>query len=227
MIIITGASGGIGSYLVDCLRKDYEIIGTYHTHKPLAQDEKTTFYQVDVSRIESVNQFVKSIENRIQQVVLINVAGISMDGMGHKLDESTWDRVVNTNLKGTFLMCRGLLPIMRRQEWGRIINIASIVGQIGVPGTVAYSASKGGLFSLTRTLAVENATKNITANILALGYFCVGMINVIKPDVQEQIKSMIPMKRLGDPKNVELAIRFLMESDYITGTTININGGLL
>lgn len=124
-------------------------------------------------------------------------------------------------------MCRAMLPFMRQQEWGRIINISSIVGQVGVPGTVAYSASKSGLFGLTRTLAVENASRNITVNTLALGYFSVGMINVIRPEIQEQIKAKIPMKRFGDPHNVELAIRFLIECDYITGATININGGLL
>jgi 3-oxoacyl-[acyl-carrier protein] reductase len=227
MLIITGASGGLGKYLTEHLYKDYEIIGTYNSHKPQTRYEKTDFYQVNVCNSESIDQFVKEIEDRIQQVVLINMAGISLDGMGHKMDESSWDRVLNTNLKGTFLMCRGLLPIMRKQGWGRIINISSIVGQIGLPGTVAYSASKGGLFSLTRTLAAENVTKNITVNVLALGYFQVGMINVIKPEIQEQIKSTIPMKRFGDPKNLELAVRFLIESDYITGTVININGGLL
>jgi 3-oxoacyl-[acyl-carrier protein] reductase len=159
--------------------------------------------------------------------VLVNLAGISLDGMGHKMDESTWDRVVDTNLKGTFLMSRAILPFMRGQEWGRIINISSVVGQKGVPGTVAYASSKGGLYSLSRTLAAENATKNITVNALALGYFEVGMIGVLKPEVQEQVRQTIPMKRLGHPRNVELAIRFLIDADYITGTTININGGLL
>ena len=227
MIVINGASGGIGSYLVERLAEDYEVIGTYNTHKPPSADRAVEFYQVDVRDTDSIEGFVSAVTNQLQRVVLVNLVGISLDAMGHKMSEDTWDKVLDTNLKGAFLMCRALLPIMRKQEWGRIINVSSIVGQMGVPGTVAYSASKAGLFGLTRALASENAARNITANALALGYFDVGMIRVIKPEIQEQIRAMIPMKRLGNPRNVELAIRFLIESDYITGSTININGGLL
>lgn len=146
--------------------------------------------------------------------------------MAHRMPSDVWDKVIDTNLKGTFLFCRAMLPFMRKQEWGRIINISSIVGQIGIPGTIAYSTSKSALFGLTRTLAVENAAKKITVNVLALGYFDIGMISVIKHDLQERIKESIPLKKFGDPRNIELAIRFLIESDYCTGTVININGGL-
>jgi NAD(P)-dependent dehydrogenase (short-subunit alcohol dehydrogenase family) len=159
--------------------------------------------------------------------VLVNLAGVSVDNIGHKVREADWDLVVDTNLKGTFLMSQALLTIMRNEGWGRIINVSSIVGQTAVPGTVAYSASKAGIFGLTRTLAVELAAKNVTVNALALGYFEVGMINAIKPEIQDQIKAKIPMRRFGDPRNVEQAVRFLIEADYITGAIININGGLL
>ena len=124
-------------------------------------------------------------------------------------------------------MSRALLPIMRQQEWGRIIYVSSIVGQMGIAGTCAYSASKAGLFGLTRTLAAENAAKNITVNTLSLGYFDVGMINVIKPDMREQIKEKIPMRRFGNHNALEAGIKFLIDCDYITGTTININGGIM
>lgn len=182
---------------------------------------------MDVTDASSVDHFAKAVGDRLGQIVLVNLAGVSIDGMGHKMDELTWDRVVDTNLKGTFLMCRAMLPFMRKEEWGRIINISSIVAQKGIPGTVAYAASKGGLFSLTRTLATENAAKNITVNALALGYFEAGMINVLKPELQEQIRATIPMRRFGHPRNIELAIRFLIDADYITGAVLNINGGLL
>lgn len=227
MIIIVGASGGLGNYLIEHLSNDYEIVGTYNHHKPDWIRRGVEMYQVDVRDYSSVERFVAAVADKLQQVVLINLAGVSLDGMGHKMDEATWDQVLNTNLKGTFLMCRSLLPFMREQQWGRMINISSVVGQIGVPGTVAYSASKAGLFGLTRTLAVENAMKNITVNALALGYMDVGIINVIKPEIQEQIRASIPMKRFGHPRNVEKAVRFLIECDYITGSIININGGLL
>jgi NAD(P)-dependent dehydrogenase (short-subunit alcohol dehydrogenase family) len=226
MIVITGASGGVGSYLIEHLGKDYEIIGAFNTREPAPTDRALGFYQVDVRDSASVEQFVSTVADKLQRIVLINLAGISLDGMGHKMSDAVWDKVLDTNLRGTFLMCRAMLPLMRTQKWGRIITVSSIVGQVGVPGTAAYSASKSGLFGLTRTLASENVTKNITVNVLALGYFDIGMIGVIKPDIQEQIKARIPMKRFGDPRNIELAIRFLIECDYITGSVININGGL-
>jgi NAD(P)-dependent dehydrogenase (short-subunit alcohol dehydrogenase family) len=227
MILMTGASGGLGDYLVRQLAKEHAVVGTYNTHKPAVLRENVEYHQVDVSDSASVGRFAEAIEDKLDHVVLVNLAGVSLDGMGHKMDEAIWDRVVDTNLKGTFLMSRAILPYMRKQEWGRIINVSSIVGQRGIPGTAAYSASKGGLYSLTRTLAAENATKNITVNALALGYFEVGMINVLKPEVQEQIRATIPMRRFGHPRNVDLAIRFLIEADYVTGAVLNINGGLL
>jgi len=225
MIVIIGASGGLGKYLVEVLSKDSDVIGTYYSHKPEPQ-LRTEFLQLDITSAASIEQFVNTVGNKLNHLVLINLAGISIDGFGHKMEENTWDRVVDTNLKGNFLISRALLPFMRQQGWGRIINVSSVVGEIGIPGTGAYSASKSGIFGLTRTLASENATKNITVNALALGYFKVGMISVIKPEIQEQIKSTIPMKRFGDPRNLELAVRFLIESDYTTGTVIDINGGL-
>ena len=227
MIVLTGASGGLGTYLIERLSKDHEMVGTYNTNKPSQTNNTVSFYRVDTTDTNSIERFVASVSEKLQKIVLINLAGVSIDGMGHKMTDDTWDRVVDTNLKGTFLMCRALLPFMRQQGWGRIVNISSIVGQIGVSGTVAYSASKSGLFGLTRTLAAENAQKNITVNTLALGYHNIGMINVISPEIQEKIKASIPMKRFGDPRNIELAIRFLIECDYMTGTVVNINGGLI
>lgn len=226
-VVVTGASGGLGSYIVQQFSNEYRIVGTFNTRQPRGGSANVSYCQVDVSRAESVERFVKSLSGDLRQIVLVNLAGISIDGMGHKLPEDVWNRVLDTNLKGTFLMCRAVLPIMREQAWGRIINVSSIVAQKGVMGTAAYSASKGGIFSLTRTLALENAAKGITVNALALGYFEVGMISVLRPEVQEQVRAMIPMKRLGHPRNVELAIRFLMEADYVTGAVLNINGGLL
>jgi NAD(P)-dependent dehydrogenase (short-subunit alcohol dehydrogenase family) len=106
------------------------------------------------------------------------------------------------------------------------VNISSIVAQVGVPGTGAYSASKSGILGLTRTLAAENASKGITVNALALGYFSIGMIRVLSPEMQELVLQKIPMHRLGDPRCLTAAIRFLIECDYMTGTVLNINGGL-
>jgi NAD(P)-dependent dehydrogenase (short-subunit alcohol dehydrogenase family) len=227
MIVVAGASGGLGRYLVDRLSGDFEMIGTYHNRKPELDRPIAGLFRVDVTDPASIDAFVAEAGPLLQRVVLVNLVGITLDGMGHKLAEATWDRVLDVNLKGTFLMCRALLPVMREQTWGRIINVSSVVGQMGVPGTVAYSSAKAGMFGMTRTLAAENASRNITVNTLALGYFSVGMINEIRPEGQAAIKATIPMKRFGDPRNFELAVRFLIESDYTTGSVININGGLV
>jgi len=195
MIVITGASGGLGKFIVEEFSKDDDVIGTYYTHIP-DPHQRTEYFQLDVTCASSIDQFVNDVRSKLDHVVLINLAGISIDGFGHKMQENIWDRVLDTNLKGNFLMARALLPFMRQQGWGRIINVSSIVGEVGIPGTGAYSASKTGLFGLTRALAAENATHNVTVNVLALGYFQVGMINVIKPEIQEEIKSKIPNEAL-------------------------------
>jgi NAD(P)-dependent dehydrogenase (short-subunit alcohol dehydrogenase family) len=226
MFIITGVSGGLGEYLVRTLRQDSSIIGTYYNNKPVAVYPNVTYCHVDVKDSQSISAFTQQVSDKLDKITLVNLAGVSLDGMGHKMKESFWDTVIDVNLKGTFLMCKSLLPYMREQKWGRIINIASVVGQVGIPGTVAYSSSKAGVTGLTRTLAVENAPMNITVNTLALGYFNTGMINEIKPEIQELLKRTIPMRQLGHPKNLISAIRFLVDSDYTTGSIININGGL-
>ena len=225
MLIITGASGGIGAFLVENLCQEHEIIGTYYSNKPSSSNH-VEYFQVDACDMSSIERFVLHCADRLQNVILINLAGVSINGMGHKMTEDVWDQVVGVNLKGAFLMSRAVLPFMREQSWGRIINVSSVVGQLGVPGTSAYSASKAGLLGLTRTMAAENATKNITVNALTLGYFDVGMINSINTEFQDQIRAGIPMMHFGDPKNIALGVRFLIDCDYITGTSLNINGGL-
>lgn len=228
MIIITGGSGGLGRCLVKELSAEHEIVATYHKHRPEAVDLPGLQYaQLDVTNSDEVLRFVAAHKERLRKVVVINAAGISLDGMAHKLSESSWDTVIDTNLKGAFNLARAVLPIMREDGWGRIINISSVVGQIGVPGTSAYAASKAGLFGLTRALAAEGASKNVTVNTLALGYFDAGMIHTIPAEQLAKIVQTIPMKRLGDPADLVRAVRFLIDAGYVTGTTININGGLI
>lgn len=228
-IIITGSGGGLGTRLVDDLKADHEILATYHSNEPdwaASAGPTVRFAQLDVSKAEDVARFVEQHRDRLRKLVLVNLAGVSLDGMGHKLSDQAWDKVLDTNLRGAFNMSRALLPFMREQGWGRIINVSSVVGQVGVPGTVAYAASKSGLFGLTRALAAENASKNVTVNTLALGYFDAGMIRTISREILDQIVEKIPMKRLGDPANLTRAVRFLIDADYVTGSTLDINGGL-
>jgi NAD(P)-dependent dehydrogenase (short-subunit alcohol dehydrogenase family) len=224
-IVIVGSSGGLGKYLFSQLSRDFEVWGTYRKSNPeMFPGDKWLYCDVtDIGRICDVAESFSGSRN----LVVVNLAGVSIDGMGHKTSDMDWDKVIETNLYGTFNCCRAFLPVMRKNGWGRIINISSVVAQVGVPGTVAYSASKSALFGLTRTLAAENATRGITVNCLALGYFDRGMIDVLSPEMREKVVQTIPMKKLGDPSNIEAAIRFLIAADYVTGQVININGGLV
>lgn len=147
--------------------------------------------------------------------------------MTWKFPKKEWDDTLEVNLTGTFLFSKYVLPTMREKAFGRIINISSVVGQIGIVGTSAYAASKAGMMGLTKTMAREVITKGITVNCLALGYFEAGMFLSLKSDIQEFIKKSIPMKRLGRPQELVHSLKFLIHEDssYITGETININGG--
>ena len=137
-----------------------------------------------------------------------------------------WGKIIEINLVGTFNVIRALLPEMRKNNYGRIINFSSVVAQIGIPGTSAYAASKSGLWGMTKALAAENALKGITVNSLNLGYFEIGMGEALSAELQRKIKEKIPTNEFGDKKNILNAVNFLIDSDYVNGTCLNINGGL-
>ena len=138
-----------------------------------------------------------------------------------------WAQVINVNLNGTYYLIRSVLPIMREQNYGRIINLSSIVAQTGVMGTSAYAASKAGLNGMIKSIALENAQKGVTINNINLGYFKVGMINTVPVEMQEQIKSKIAVKEFGDPSNILNTINYIRESSYLNGACLDLNGGLV
>ena len=131
MLIVVGASGGLGSHLVKKMAGDHQIIGTYNNTQPPPDSGARMMHRVDVTDSDSVRRFVREVGGTVERIVLVYMAGISLDGMGHKMKEDIWDRVVQTNLKGCFLMSQAFLPLMREQGWGRIINISSIAGAMG------------------------------------------------------------------------------------------------
>ena len=131
-----------------------------------------------------------------------------------------------TNLVGTYNMIRAALPVMREKLYGRIINFSSVVAETGIPGTSAYAASKSGLWGMTRSMAVENASKGITINNLNLGYFEIGMITEVSAEYQDLVRKKIPTGKFGDPGNIFNAIKFICDSEYINGTSLDINGGI-
>lgn len=221
-IVLIGASGGLGQHLFSALGEDYPIVGTYNRRQ-----KTQASVRLDVRSDVAVEQFANEVSTWADNIVLIYAAGMSIDGMAHKMSAEDFAWVLDVNLLGCFRVCRYLLPIMRQQGFGRIINLTSVVGHQGIPGTCAYAASKAGVEAMTRTVAVENAKKGITANCIALGYFDVGMINTISEPLQDTIRGTIPVGRFGIAEELEQVIRFLIDADYVTGTTIHLNGGLM
>lgn len=226
MIIITGASRGIGKYLLcKYISEGKSVVGLYNSTIPdraIAQ----YYYKVNICNEDEIVNFIKKNSEKIENLVLINCAGRNSNSVAHKTELEAWENVNRTNLTGVFLITKHLLPIMRAKGFGRIVNFSSVVPQIGTPGTISYASSKSALWGLTKVVANENATKGITCNCLNLGYFDLGMISEIPSELLEKIIETIPMKKLGGAINIYNAIEFLINSDYITGTDININGGI-
>lgn len=224
VIVVVGASGGLGEYVAGELAREYMVIGTYHTTS--VEIPGIEIVGLDIRSYTAISSFVDKVRSCDGDVVLINMASLSCASLAHTLLLADWFNVIDVNMHGAYYLCRAFLKLMRDRGWGRIINISSVVPHLGVPGTSAYSASKLGVEGLTKVLARENATRGITVNALALGYFDRGMIESVPDKMMDSILSTIPMRHLGHPKNIVAAIRFLIDSDYTTGTTIHIDGGL-
>ncbi|MBL7960070.1 SDR family oxidoreductase [bacterium] len=226
MIIISGASRGIGKYLLEkYIAEGQSVIGIYNKTKPSKHSDR--YVQIDVTDEQQVSGFVSQHKELLKDIRFIHCAGVNLNGFTHKLSLDDWRFVMQGNLDSAFLMSKHLLPLMREQNYGRLVFVASVVPQLGVPGTSAYSGSKAGLWGLMKVISKENALKGITANCLNLGYYNIGMISEVPEDMMKVVLNTIPMKKLGDPINIYNAMQFLFESDYITGTEININGGLV
>ncbi len=227
MIVITGITGGIGNYLFNLFFQQGEnSIGTYHINKPEGEQYKNCF-SLDITDNKEIQDFVKNNSSQLKNITLINCAGISYNSFAHKSDINEWSNVINVNLIGTFNLTSAILPLMREQNFGRIINLSSIVSQTGVVGTSAYAASKAGINGMIKSIALENAQKGITINNINLGYFKVGMINTVPQEMQEKIKAKIAMNNFGEPENIFNTIQYIRETPYLTGSCIDLNGGLL
>ena len=160
--------------------------------------------------------------------ILVNNAGITKDGLAMRMKKDDWDAVIATNLTGAFLAIQQVLPAMLKERWGRIINISSIVGETGNPGQSNYVASKAGLIGLTKSLAQEIASRNVTVNAVAPGFVETDMTAVLSDDVKNTLLAHIPLRRFGTVEDVAAAVRFLAseEAGYITGHVLDVNGGM-
>jgi len=226
MILITGASRGIGKFLMNKFSEEGEKVhGTYFSTLP-DKNQSENLSKVNIVNYSEVSEWVNSVCDPDEKIILLNCAGGNYNATAHKADIKKWTEVIGINLTGTFNVIKSVLPLMREKGFGRIINFSSIVAQKGIPGTSAYAASKAGLWGLTKSIAAENARKGITVNNLNLGYFDIGMITEVPQEMLTFIKREIPTGELGNPENIFNAVNFLVDSDYINGTSINMNAGL-
>lgn len=225
--IVSGASGGIGRELIPLLLQDHAVVGLYNSHRPeFTPSDRLSFEQVDLTDAGSVQRFVERWQSKLERVVLVHGAVESIDGLAAQYREEDWDRVIDVNLKGAFLLTKALLPTMIRARWGRIIHLSSLVGADGVAGTVGYAASKSGILGVSRVLAKEYARFEVTSNVLQLGYFDGGLIHELSEEQRKEILARIPSRKLGTVENIRHAVRFLVESDYVNGAVIPIDGGI-
>lgn len=225
MIVLIGASGGLGRNLVDFFAGKDTMVATYHSTELSDLPPGVEAVRADVCDFEEMDALAQRLGALGERITVVNLSGISRNAVAHRLSPEDWRRVIEVNLTGAFFTCRAFLPIMRERQWGRIINISSVVGQMGVAGTAAYAASKAGILGMTRTLAVENASRNVTVNAIALGYFNAGMIETIPEALLDTIRASIPVGRFGDPDELGRTIEFLIENSFVTGSVLNVNGG--
>jgi 3-oxoacyl-[acyl-carrier protein] reductase len=184
---------------------------------------------MDVSDDASVEGAVRELLNDYGTIpLLVNNAGIARDNLLLRMKKEEWDAVVATNLTGTYRLCRALIPTMVRARYGRIVNVSSVVARLGNAGQANYAAAKAGIEGLSRTLAREFASRNITVNCVAPGFIDTAMTRGLGEDARTRLLDLVPMKRLGTPEDVAAGVLFLLSdsASYVTGTTLYINGGM-
>jgi len=236
--LVTGGSRGIGKAIaLELARSGATVAFSYNSN--LAKAEETAaeiramgveclMVQGDVARKEDARRVVNTTVETYKKIdILVNNAGITRDRSMKKMTDEDWESVISVNLNGTYHCTAAAIPAMIEQKYGRIINIASIVGETGAFGQSNYAASKGGIIAFTKSLALELAKEGITANVVAPGYTGTEMVGAMPAEVLEKITAKIPLRRLAKTEEVAKAVLFLArDADYITGFTLDVNGGL-
>ncbi|NLW46441.1 MAG: 3-oxoacyl-[acyl-carrier-protein] reductase [Firmicutes bacterium] len=236
--IITGAARGIGKAITDALVKEGAAV--------VLSDVNEEVHKVAEAIRESGGQAVSIVGNVTKQSdceamvdlalktfnkldILVNNAGITKDNLLLRMSEEDWDAVLDINLKGTFLCAKAAIKPMMKQRSGKIINIASVIGQMGNTGQANYSASKGGVIAFTKTMAKELGSRNIRVNAIAPGFIESKMTEVLSEEARQRLLELIPLRKLGKPEQVANAVVFLASSEacYLTGQVINVDGGMV
>lgn len=237
--LVTGGSRGIGKAIAETLGKNgFQVYLTYATKAAeaeavvehiCAQGGKARAFCLNVGNSEAVSAFFKDeIKGKVLLDVLVNNAGIAKDGLMLRMKDSDFDQVVNIDMRGAFVCLREAAKIMVRQRQGRIINIASVVGQTGNAGQINYAAAKAGLIGITKAAAKELGERNITVNAVAPGFVETDMTADITEEARKAHIEQIPLRRLGQPQDIADAVAFFASSraSYITGQVLGVNGGM-
>jgi len=237
--LVTGGSRGIGRAIaLEFAKRGAAVVVNYNQSPDAAEavvnqikeaGGKAASFQADVSDFKQAEALVKfAIDTFGDLSILVNNAGITRDQLIMMMPESDWDAVINTNLKSTFNCSKAAVKHMMRKRVGRIINMASVAGQMGNPGQTNYSASKGGQIAFTKALAREVATRNITVNAIAPGFVDTEILDAMTPEVLEAALKLVPLGRKGKPEEIAAAAAFLAsdEAAYITGQVLGVDGGM-
>jgi len=237
--IVTGASRGIGRAIaLELAARGASVVVNYNNSPERAEEVvkeieaaggKAAAFQADVSNFESAQSLVKfAVETFGDLQILVNNAGITRDMVIMMMPEADWDAVINTNLKSTFNCSKAAVKHMMRKRYGRIINIASVAGQMGNPGQTNYSASKGGQIAFTKALAREVAARKITVNAIAPGFVETEIIDTMPEGTLEAGLKLVPLARIGQPEEIGYAVAFLAsdQAAYITGQVLGVDGGM-
>ncbi len=234
--LVTGGAAGIGAgicrALIDagCRVAVADIDPQTGAATVSALGPNAHFYMLDISREQVVNEAVENIARDLGKIdILVNNAGITSDKLILRMTADDWQKVININLTGTFYVTRAVAKHMIKQRYGRIVNIASVIGLIGNAGQANYAASKAGIIGLTKTCAKEFASRNITVNAIAPGFIQTRMTEALPEEVKAAYLKNIPLNRFGTPQDVALLVRFLVSDDasYITGQVIPLDGGMV
>lgn len=237
--LVTGAGRGIGACIAKTLAQDKCDIAVVDYSDASAAEETMSalaalgvtarYYQCDVSDFAAVKAVADAIVKDFGKIdILVNNAGVTADNLLMRMSEAEWDRVLSINLKGCFNMVKHVTPYMLRKRYGRIVSISSVVGLMGNAGQANYAASKAGIIGLTKSVAKELGSRNITANAVAPGFIRTAMTDALTEEQKQAMYKLIPLGSLGEVQDIANAVRFLVSEDarYITGVVLKVDGGM-